>query len=177
MIELMVIGATLALAAGGAGAQLHRRNVALRALAQYAVSRKHVFVPAPAEPSGASPRVEGEREDVAFVVDLYRLGGIVRTRVQAVATHDQLPKIAVVRRGRAYAFTSCTADEESVVRHVAGHALLLLGRRAGVRLACDGSRVSLSWDGIETSPLLLDAARDAVTALTTRLRRARAPYR
>lgn len=176
MLELVVIGATLALAAGASGAQLHRRHVAARVLAQYATSRQHVFVPAPASPRGASPRVEGERGDVRFVVDLYRLGGVVRTRVSTLVGHGQLPNVSVVKKRGVYVMKTPTPDDEDAVRHHAGEALRLLERRDDVCLACDGSRVSLSWRGIETSPLLLDAARDAVASLAT-LRRPHAPYR
>lgn len=176
MLELVVIGATLALAAGASGAQLHRRHLAVRVLAQYATSRQHVFVPAPSSPRGASPRVEGERGDVRFVVDLYRLGGIVRTRVSAQAAHGQLPKLKLVKRRGGYVVDAATPDDEDAVRHHAREALRLLERRHDVCLACDGSRVAISWQGIETSPLVLDAARDAVAALVS-LRRAHAPYR
>ncbi len=176
MLELVVIGATLALAAGASGAQLHRRHLAARTLAQYATSRQHVFVPAPTAPRGASPRVEGERGDVRFVVDLYRLGDVVRTRVSTHASHGQLPRVSAVKRRGPWVVQAPTPDDEHAVRHHAGEVMRLLDRRSDVTLACDGSRIALSWQGIETNPLLLDAARDAVTSLAG-LRRPHAPYR
>lgn len=176
MLELVVIGATLALAAGASGAQLHRRHLAARVLAQYATSRQHVFVPAPDSPRGASPRVEGERGDVRFVVDLHRRDGMVCTRVSSLASHGQMPRLSIVRTRGVYVMKTPTPDDEEAVRHHTREALRLLERRDDVLLVCDGSRIALSWRGVETSPLLLDAARDAVASLVA-LRRSRAPYR
>lgn len=176
MIELVVIGATLALAAGASGAELRRRHVAVRTLAAYATSRRHLFVPAPTRPRGASPMVRGERDDVAFVIDLYRQRGVVRTRVSARAPHGQLPTLSVASARGAWAFDGATPDDEAAVLDHAGVALRMLARRDAVRLASDGSLLALSWEGIETSPLVLDAARDAVTRLAS-LRRPHAPYR
>lgn len=173
MIELVVIGATLALAAGASGAQLHRRLLASRALAAYATSRRHVFVPAPDAPRGASPRVEGEQGDVRFVVDLYKLRDIVRTRVSANVVRGRLPRFEVAR-GR---FVTETPDDAEAIRHHGGDALKAMRARSGVALSSDGTRVTLSWDGVETNPLLLDAARDAVTSLATMHSPGSSPYR
>jgi hypothetical protein len=173
LIELVVIGATLALAAGASGAQLHRRIVASRSLAAYATSRRHVFVPAPEAPRGASPRVEGKREGVAFAIDLYKLRDIVRTRVSANVVCGRLPRFEILR-GR---FLTETPDDADSIRHHAGDAMKALRSRRGVVLSSDGTRVAFAWEGIETNPLLLDAARDAVTALAQMHAPASSPYR
>lgn len=119
MIELVVIGATLALAAGASGAQLHRRYAAARVFASYATSRRHVFVPAPSESPRASPRVEGVHEGVRFVIDLYKLRDMVRTRVSANVAHGMAPRFDVVRGG----VHGATPDDADTVRHHAGAAL------------------------------------------------------
>jgi hypothetical protein len=173
MIELVVIGATLALAAGASGAQLHRRILASRSLATYATSRRHVFVPPPETPRGASPRVEGKRENVAFTIELYKLRDIVRTRVSANVVCGRLPRFDVTR-GR---FSTETPDDADAIRHHAGEALKALRSRRGVVLSSDGTRVAFTWEGIETNPLLLDAARDAVTTLATMHAPSSTPYR
>jgi hypothetical protein len=173
LIELVVIGATLALAAGASGAQLHRRILASRALAAYATSRRHVFVPAPDAPRGASPRVEGKRDEVPFAIDLYKLRDIVRTRVSANVVCGRLPRFEITR---SRALTETPDDAESIGHH-AGDVLKALRSRRSVVLSSDGTRVALTWEGIETNPLLLDAARDAVTALATLHAPASSPYR
>lgn len=173
MIELVVIGATLALAAGASGAQLHRRYHASRVFAAYATSRRHVFVPPPDRPRGASPRVEGERENVRFSIDLYKLRDIVRTRVSATVVTGRLPRFEIVgARVKAE-----TPDDADAVRHLAGDALKTLRARRSVVLSSDGTRVAFSWQGIESNPLVLDAARDAVTALATLHAPSSTPYR
>ena len=173
MIELVVIGATLALAAGASGAQLHRRVLASRSLAAYATSRRHVFVPAPDAPRGASPRVEGKRDEVAFTIDLYKRRDIVRTRVSANVVCGRLPRFEI---SRSRSITETPDDADSVAHH-AGDALKALRSRRHVVLWSDGTRVALSWEGIETNPLLLDAARDAVSALATLHAPSSSPYR
>jgi hypothetical protein len=173
MIELVVIGATLALAAGASGAQIHRRHLAARALAAYATSRRHVFVPAPAQSKSASPRVEGERENVRFSVDLYKPREVVRTRVSAVVVTGRLPRFEVVA-GKVRAETP---DDADAVRHAASDALSAQRARRRVVLSSDGTRVAFTWEGIETNPLLLDAARDAVVTLATLHAPSSTPYR
>lgn len=173
MLELVVIGATLVLAAGASGAQLHRRFLASRSLAAYATSRRHLFVPAPETPRGASPRVEGKRDEVAFSIDLFKRRDIVRTRVSANVVCGRLPRFEI-SRGR---YLTETPDDALSIRHHAGDALGALRARRSVVLSSDGARVALSWEGIETNPLLLDAARDAVTALATMHAPGSSPYR
>ena len=55
--------------------------------------------------------------------------------------------------------------------------LKALRSRRAVLLSSDGTRVALTWEGIETNPLLLDAARAAVTALATMHAPSSSPYR
>ena len=173
MIELVVIGATLALAAGASGAQLHRKILASRSLAAYATSRRHVFVPAPEVPRGASPRVEGKRDGVPFAIDLFKRNDIVRTRVSANVVCGRLPRFEITRAH----FVTETPDDAESIRHHGGDALKVLRSRRAVVLSSDGTRVAFSWEGIETNPLLLDAARDAVTALATLHAPSSSPYR
>jgi len=173
MIELVVLGATLAFAAGASGAQLHRKHHATRVLARYATSRRCVFVPAPPSPRGASPRVEGERDGVRFVLDLYKIREVLRTRVSALVVTGRLPRFDVVR-GVVHAETPDDADS---VRHLAAEALVTFRARRDVVLSSDGTRVVFSWPGIESNPLLLDAARDAVTALARLHAPGERPYR
>jgi hypothetical protein len=173
MIELLVFGATLALAAGASGAQLHRKHMAARSFAAYATSRRHLFVPAPDKPRGASPRIEGERDDVRFTIELYKLREMVRTRVSANVVYGRLPRFEVVG-GR---ITAETPDDVDAIRNQAASALEILRSRRGVVLASDGTRVAFTWEGIETNPLVLDAARDAVTSLATLHAPSSTPYR
>lgn len=163
----------MALAAGASGAQLHRRILASRSLAAYATSRRHVFVPPPESPKGASPRVEGERDDVRFVIDLYKRRDIVRTRIAVDVTRVRLPRFELAL-GR---LSTDTPDDAEAIRHLAGDALRTLRSRRGVVLSSDGARVAMSWEGVETNPLILDAARDAVTALASMRATTGLPYR
>ncbi|MBX3210246.1 MAG: hypothetical protein KF764_34760 [Labilithrix sp.] len=185
MIELLVLGATLTIAAWATGAQAHRRSVASRALDQYARSRGLVFVPPPATPRGASPRVVGSKEDVPYVVDLVRLGGEMRTRISATAPRGRTPVLSVLQRGvftlakepapglgdaafdEAFVVTSGSAHDAEGLRPATRALLFLDKERRGVWLSSDGLRVALSWRGTESDPLVLDAARDAAVAIAT----------
>ena len=180
MIELLIIGATLTIAAWASGSRVHQRNAASRALDRYAQSRGLLFVPAPSAPRGASPRVLGSKDGAAFVVDLYRLGGEIRTRVVSVIERGRPSTLSVCQRGafawkeeaiveigepvfdQTFVIQAGTAEDAEGLRE-ARAALLVLGERArGVWLACDGWKISLSWRGMESDPVVLDAARDAV---------------
>src|SRR4051812_8730181 len=97
MIELVVIGATLAIAAGASGAQVRRRILAARTLERYAKWRSHTFVPAAR--GKESPRVEGTKSDVSFIIDLVKVSGNLRTRVRAPVTKGPGARIAIVQRG------------------------------------------------------------------------------
>ncbi|MDF2692419.1 MAG: hypothetical protein K0S65_802 [Labilithrix sp.] len=189
-----MIGATLAVAAFASGAQAHRRHAASRALDRYARSRGVVFVPAPASPRGASPRVVGSKDGVDWVVELFRLGNEVRTRVASVAPRNQAPVLSVLQRG-AFLLTRAPAsrigdqslDQRYVVASGAAHdieevsedsrPLLVLDERCrGVWLASDGHKVTVSWRGMESDPIVLDAARDLVVRIASVCRPAM-PYR
>ena len=183
----------MTLAGWAAGAQLYQRTAASRALEQYARSRGLVFAPAPSTPRGASPRVLGTRDGVAFVVDLYRLRGEVRTRVSASADRGRAPTLSVLQRGafsfgtpslrmgdtsfdRAFVVTRGAAEDADALRTVLKPALLVENRCKGVWLRSDGQRVSLSWRGLHADPLAVDAARDIVLAVAG-WHRAESPYR
>ena len=194
MIELLVIGATLTIAAWAPGAQAHRKSAASRALERYARSRGLVFVPAPASSPGASPQVVGSRDEVRYVVDLYRLGGEMRTRISAVPGRGRAPVLSILQRGaftvhepsslrlgddaldRAFVVKNGGADDAEGLREAARALLLLDHHRKGVWLASDGSKVTVSWRGMESDPVVLDAARDAAVVLAG-WHRSESPYR
>ena len=194
MIELLVIGATLTIAAWAAGAQAHRKSGASRALDRYARSRGLLFVPAPASAPGASPQVVGSRDEVRYVVELYRLSGEMRTRVSAVPARGRAPVLSILQRGaftlrerstlglgddaldRAFVVKNGAAEDAEGLRGAARGLLLLDNRRKGVWLASDGSKVTVSWRGMESDPVVLDAARDAAVMLAG-WHRSESPYR
>lgn len=196
MIELVVLGATLALAAGASGARVRRRVIAARTLERYAQWRSHRYVPAPR--SGASPRVEGTKDDVAFAIDLVRVRGHVRTRVCADVAKGPGRKIAIVQRGQvsralgklegeaievgiaafdgAYRMHGMVPEEaREFLGKTLAH-LVCLDERRDVWLGSDGAKVSLLWSGVERNPMLLDAARDVVVSLAA-WHRPEVPYR
>ena len=75
MVELLILATTFAVAAWAAGARVHRRHAAARALDAYARSRGLRFVPAPDAPRGASPSIVADQDGgPPFTIDLYRLG-------------------------------------------------------------------------------------------------------
>lgn len=192
MIELLVIGATLTIAAWASGAQAHRKSVASRALDQYAQSRGLVFAPAPS--ARASPQVIGSKDGVRYVVELYRLAGDMRTRLSAEAVRGRGPVLSVLQRGvftlheepplraghddvdRAYVVRKGSAEDAERLREIARPLLFLDDRCTGVWLAADGSRVTVSWRGTESDPLVLDAARETAIAVAG-WHRSATPYR
>jgi hypothetical protein len=202
MIELLVIGATLTIAAWATGAQAHRRSTASRALDRYAQSRGLLFAPPPSTPRGASPRVLGSKDGVAYVFDLYRLGGEMRTRISSGSTQlsagsAQLErelilsvsqrdafvwkKAAALRIGdptfdHAYVVTTGAAEDVEGLRQALPALLVLHQRAHGVWLTSDGWRVTVSWRGMESDPLVLDAAREALI-LVAGWHRPESPYR
>lgn len=187
MIELVVLGATLAIAAGASGAQVRRRILAARTLERYAKWRSHLFVPAPR--GKESPRVEGTKSDVSFIVDLVRISGHLRTRVRAPVTKGPGARIAVVQRGaigralhtrspdetevgidafdNAYRLHGMAADEARTWLAESLAHLVCLDERSDVWLGSDGATVTLAWGGVEMNPLLIDAARDLVVSLAS----------
>ena len=196
MIELLVLGATLAIAAGASGAQARRRIVAARTLERYAKWRSHLFVPGKRRRD--SPRVEGTKSDVAFTIDLVKVSGHLRTRVCAPVTKGPGARIAVVQRGAiGRALRTRTADEVEVgivafdnAYRMHGMApdeakawlegsmkdLVCLDERTDVWLGSDGATVTLAWGGVEMNPMLLDSARDIVVSLAS-WHRPEFPYR
>lgn len=188
ILEIGVIAATIALAVGARDAERRRRRRALDTMESYARTRSFVYVPPPRYPTGASPRVEGKSNGATFAIDLYRLGSEVRTRATAKTLRGVAPAITIVQRGfftrtsgedtfeRAYAVSGATAEDMSQLREVVVPALVMLDGREEVLLACTGDEVRLSWSGVETDPLVLDAAREAVVAVAT-MHRPETPYR
>lgn len=195
LLEVGVIAATIALAVGASGVERRRRKTAIRTFEQYARSRSFTFVPPPARPKGAGPRVEGKAEDVAFAFDLYRVGGDLRTRITAFAPKGVAPRISIVQRGvvtrtvgktsaptghvafdRVFETTGATDDDRDRLRETVVPSMLLLAHRERVSLVSSGEKVTLSWSGVEPNPVLLDAARDAAVAVA-RWHRPDAPYR
>jgi hypothetical protein len=196
MIELVVLGATLAFAAGASGAQARKRIVAARTLERYAKWRSHLFVPAPRRKE--SPRVEGTKNDVTFTIDLVKVSGILKTRVRAPVTKGPSAKLAVVQRGaigralrartedeipvgiasfdHAYRMHGMVPDEARAWLEGSIEQLVCLDERNDVWLGSDGALVTLTWSGVEMNPLLLDAARDLAVSLAS-WHRPEFPYR
>jgi hypothetical protein len=196
MIELVVLGATLAIAAGASGAQVRRRILTARTLERYAQWRSHLFVPAPR--GKESPRVEGTKGSVSFIVDLVKISGSLRTRVRAPVSQGPGARIAIVQRGaigralvarraeetavgidafdNAYRLHGMAADEARVWLEESLAHLVCLDERSDVWLGSDGATVTLAWGGVEMNPLLIDAARDLVVSLAS-WHRPEFPYR
>jgi hypothetical protein len=196
MIELVVLGATLALAAGASGARARRRVVAARTLERYARWRSHLFVPGARR--NESPRVEGTKGEAAFTIDLVKIRGQLRTRARAPVTKGFGARIAIVQRsalGRAlrrrtdgeievgiatfdcaYRLYGMDPEEARAWLEGAMEHLVCLDERSDVWLGSDGATVTLTWGGVEMNPLLLDAARDLVVSLAS-WHRPEFPYR
>lgn len=196
MIELVVLGATLTIAAAASGARARRRVAASRALERYATWRAHAYVPAPS--AAQSPRVEGTRGDVAFTIDVVKISGRIETRVRARVSRTPSAKVAIVQRGalaralasraegevevglaafdRAYALHGVDARDARAWLDASINHLVVLEARSGVWLASDGATVTLTWSGVETSPLVLDAARELAVSLA-HWHRPELPYR
>ena len=197
MIELVVLGATLAIAAGASGAQARRRVLASRTLERYAKWRSHVYVPGTRGQD--SPRVEGTKEEIAFTIDLVKIRGHLKTRVRAPVSKGPGVKVAVVQRGALDRALRSGADGDAVevgidafdrAFRVHGMApveartwletsmanLVILDERHDVWLGSDGATVTLLWSGVEMNPLLLDAASDVAASLA-RWHRPEFPYR
>jgi hypothetical protein len=193
VLELLVLGATLALAALATGARSLRRHTAERALDRYARSRGLSFVPHGGR-AGTSPRVLGTVDGIDFVVDLYRSGDELRTRVAATAPRGRAPQLSVLQRSSFslqaarplerlddVRFDAAFAVRRGTGEDVAGlvdvvRPLLVLEKRSGVWLRSDGWKIAISWTGAESDPVMLDAARDVVVGLGGR-HRPDVPYR
>jgi len=194
VIELLVLGATITIAVWAAGAGAHRKTNAARALDRYAASRGLVFAPAPEKPRGASPKVSGAKEGIPYVFDLYRLGGEMRTRISTDAPRGRAAVLSVGQRGafnwkskavlelgddafdRAYVVMLGSDEDGEALRDARVALLVLDALRAGVWLRSDGHKVTLSWRGLESDPVVLDAARDALVLIAAR-HRPGMPYR
>ena len=196
MIELVVLGATLAIAAGASGARVRRRILAARTFERYARWRSHLFVPAPR--GKESPRVEGTKNSVNFTVDLVKISGHLRTRVRAPVTKGRGARLAVVQRGaigralrtrstdetevgidafdNSYRLHGMAPDEARAWLEESLAHLVCLDERSDVWLGSDGATVTLAWAGVEMNPLLIDAARDLVVSLAS-WHRPQFPYR
>jgi len=196
MIELVVLGATLALAAGASGAQARRRALAARTLERYAKWRSHLYVPGAQRKD--SPRVEGTKDDVAFTIDVVKIRGNLKTRLRAPVSKGPGAKLAIVQRGtfgralrtrdeadvevgieafdRAYRVHGMAPEEARAWLEASMENLVILDERNDVWLGSDGATVTLAWSGVEMNPLLLDAARDVVVSLS-RWHRPEFPYR
>lgn len=192
MLELLVLGATVSIAAWIAGAGAMRKTGAARALDRYAAARGHVYVPPPSR--HASPRVTGAKDGIPFAFDLYRLSGEPRTRITTDAPRGLAAVLSVGQRDafewksvpvlslgdegfdRAYVVVTGTAEDGEALRDAKEPLLRLHELRSGVWLRSDGRKVSLSWCGLESDPVVLDAARDALVLVAAR-HRPEAPYR
>jgi hypothetical protein len=196
MIELVVLGATLALAAGASGAQARRRTLAARTLERYAKWRSHLYVPAAQRKE--SPRVEGTKDEVAFTIDLVKIRGNLKTRVRAPVSKGPSAKLAIVQRGafgralrtrgdddvevgieafdNAYRVHGMAPEEARAWLEASIENLVVLDERNDVWLGSDGATVTLAWSGVEMNPLLLDSARDVVVSLAS-WHRPEFPYR
>ena len=194
MLELAVLAGTLAVAGWAAGAQVHRRIAASRAFDRYSQSRGLVFVPPPPHVGGASPRVVGSKDGVGYVVELFRLDGEVRTRVSATASRGRTPVLSVLQCGvfqtekepvlflgddafdRAYIVNAGDPQDVDALRDASPALLVLHERCRGLWLASDGNKVAMSWRGMESDPVVIDAARDVVVGIAA-VRSAETPYR
>jgi hypothetical protein len=167
MVELLALGGTLALAFAASWVDAQRRRTARRSLEQYAFSRLHRFAEGRAR---QGPRTWGSQANVAFTIDFCKVGGELRTRVCAPATRGgHGPRVRIAQRSRAARFEDAYAVDgvEAGVASSCATALETLSRRSAVVLASDGTRITLTWRGIETDPAVLDAAVVAVVAAAT----------
>jgi hypothetical protein len=194
MLELVVLGASVAAFAVASGVDMRRRRFAMRALERYALRRGLRFGPGTKR---TGPRVTAKKGDVELTIDFCRIRGELRTRVSAPTTTGRAPRVAIVQRAGAPAIAARSAQPPPAPREgfdelyrVLGMApaevptlvvdcaapLTVLARRSSVSLASDGSRVALTWRGLEDDLDLLDAALDAVAAAAA-WHMPRAPYR
>jgi hypothetical protein len=192
VLELIVLGATLSVAAWVAGAGAARRTGAARALDRYAAARGLLYVPPPMP--RASPKVSGTKDGIPYVFDLYRLNGEPRTRVLTDCPRGRAAVLSVGQRDgfhwqsapvmqlgeerfdRAYLVLTGENEDGEVLREAQEPLLVLDELRKGVWLRSDGHKVSLSWRGLESDPVVLDAARDALVLIAAR-HRPGMPYR
>jgi hypothetical protein len=176
VLELVVLGATLALAAGASGVEGWRRIAATRALDRFARWRGHHFAPPKPEVGAKSPRAFGTRGGATFAIDFCRIRGRPHTRVEVDPPAGRLARIDVVRRRGAYIVYGLDPADEDELRAASATSLARLDGWKDVRLSSDGARVTLVWAGLESDPMVLDSALDLAVAVA-RFERPSAPYR
>jgi len=186
VLGAIVLGATglVALFANADRGQARRR--ARESFRAYATSRGLRFEP-PAL-GRSSPRVIGEGD----TTDLYRLGGILRTRTSASASHGRGLVLAIAQRDqfdlpktsalhvasltKAFVRVSGAPADLDFLDAIAPTLGLLAERRREIWLIGDGGAITVSWRGLEKDPQVLDAARAIVVALAEH-RSQTEPYR
>lgn len=117
----------------------------------------------------------------------------MRTRLSCAAARGRAPVLAIAQRDAfawnespafrvddeafdaAYLVTTGVFEDVDVLRSTV-RALLQLDRRDRVWLWSDGLKVTVSWCGMESDPLILDAARDAAVTVAG-WHRPDSPYR
>ena len=174
MVEILVLGATLVLAAGASGVEGWRRAAATRALDRFARWRGHHCAPPSPVVGVKSARAFGMRGESRFAIDFCRIKGRPHTRVEVDAPAGRLARVDVVHRRGAYIVYGLDEADGDELRAAATSSRL--EDRRGVRLSSDGARVTLVWAGLETDPMVLDSALDLALA-AARFERADAPYR
>ncbi len=174
MVEILVLGATLALAAGASGVEGWRRLAAARALDRFATWRGHHYAPPSPAVGAKSARAFGVRREARFAIDFCRIKGRPHTRVEVEAPAGRLARLDVVQRRGAYIVYGLDPSDAAEL-HAAASASRLDDRR-GVRLTSDGLHVTLVWAGLENDPIVLDSALDFALA-AVRFERPDAPYR
>ncbi len=168
MVELIVVGATLALAAGASGIEGWRRIAAMRALDKFAQWKKCSYAPPRAESQTA--RAFGMRGGLAFAIDFCRVGGAPHTRVVVDSAAARLARITVQRRKSAYIVHGLdAADTDALLSSCSKLA-------RDVTLTSDGRQVTVVWRGLETDPIAMDSALDLAIG-ASRFEQPDAPYR
>lgn len=186
VLGAIVLGATglVALFANADRGQARRR--ARESFRAYATSRSLRFEPAAL--GRGSPRIVGTDD----TTDLYRLGGVLRTRSAATASHGRGLVLAIAQRdqfdlpktsplhvgalGKTFVRVSGAPADLDFLDAIATPLGLLAERRREIWLIGNGSAITVSWRGLERDPQVLDAARAIVLALAEH-RSQTEPYR
>ena len=124
--------------------------------------------------------------------DLYRLGGVLRTRAVAAVEHGRGLVLSVAQRdhfdlpstsplhvealSRTFVRVSGAPGDLDFLYAVATPLELLAARRREIWLVGDAGAITVSWRGLERDPQVLDAARSVVLALSEHRSQAE-PYR
>jgi hypothetical protein len=168
VVELIVIGATLALAAGASGVEGWRRIAGARALDRFARWKSCSY--APPTQNVKSARAFGTRAGIAFAIDFCRVRGTPHTRVVVDSPAARLARVTVQRRRDSYIVHGLDAADSGVLLSSCSKV------DRDVVLSSDGRRVTVVWRGLETDPIVLDSAVDLAIA-ASRFERPEAPYR